>query len=61
MKNNIRNWTIITAIAAVLAIGLIISSMFIDIPRLLTVGLAVLILAQASSMHVRCLKKRENA
>ena len=61
MKKNIRIWTIITIIAAVTAMGLIIGSMFIDIPRLLTVGLAVLVLAQASSMHVRCLKKKANA
>ncbi len=61
MKNKIKVWIIITIIAAVVSIGLIISSMFIDMPRLLTVGLAVLVLANVSSMHVRCLKKKENS
>ncbi len=61
MKNKITRWTIITIILAVIAFGLIIGSMFIDIPRLLTVGLAVMVFAQLSSMHVRCLKKSTDA
>ncbi|MBO4927740.1 MAG: hypothetical protein J5379_05760 [Clostridiales bacterium] len=53
-------WKIITLVVGLIALGLIIASGFVDVPRLLTVGLAVLVLAELSSMHVQCLKKKEN-
>ena len=61
MKNKIMVWTIISIIAAVISLGCIIGSMFIDISWLLTVGLALMVLGQLASMHVKCLKKKNNA
>lgn len=60
MKKTIRIWTIITIILASIAIGIIVTSMFIDMQRLITIGLAFSVFSQITSLHVRCLKKKMN-
>jgi len=59
MKRKIKAWAIVTVIIALVAIGLVVASMFFEPKKLLIAGLATMVVSQLTLLRTRALMKKD--